>query len=80
MDKTVSLKLDESTYSNAEKIRKCLKLPRNAYICKAINHYNSLYARKLLEMEYRKASQSLGAIHLDYLRESELLEDVPEDS
>jgi hypothetical protein len=51
MAKALSLKLDESTYSQAEKIRKCLKLPRNTYIRKAVNHYNSLYARKLLERD-----------------------------
>ncbi len=74
MAKALSLKLDESTYSKAEKIRKRLKLPRNTYIRKAISHYNSLYARKLLEREYSKASQRLGAAHLDYLKETELLE------
>ena len=41
MAKTVSLKLDDSTYWNAEKIRKRLKLPRNTYIRKAISHYNA---------------------------------------
>jgi len=79
MAKTVSLKLDESTYSKAEKIRKRLKLLRNTYIHKAISHYNSLCARKLLEREYGKASQRLGAAHFEYLKETELLEDLPED-
>ena len=44
MAKTVSLKLDDPTYWNVEKIRKHLNLPRNTYIHKAISHYNSLYA------------------------------------
>jgi len=79
MAKTVSLKLDDPTYWIAEKIRKRLKLPRNTYIRKAISHYNSLYARKLLEREYSKASQRLGAAHIEYLKETELLEDLPED-
>lgn len=79
MAKALSLKLDESTYAKAEEIRKRLKLPRNAYIRKAVNHYNALYARKLLEKQYRKASQRLGAAHLEYLQETELLEDLPED-
>lgn len=80
MAKALSLKLDESTYLKAEKIRKRLKLPRNTYIRKAVNHYNSLYARKLLEREYREASRRLGAAHLEYLKETETLEDLPEDS
>ena len=79
MAKTVSLKLDESNYSKAEKIRKRLKLPRNTYIRKAISHYNSLCARKLLEREHSKASQRLGAAHFEYVKETELLEDLPED-
>jgi hypothetical protein len=74
MAKTVSLKLDDRTYWEVEKIRKHLNLPR-----KAISHYNSLYARKLLEREYSKASQRLGADHIEYLKETELLEDLPED-
>jgi hypothetical protein len=48
MAKTVSLKLDAPSYWNAEKIRKHLNLPRSVYIRKAISHYNSLYARKII--------------------------------
>jgi len=79
MAKALSLKLDDVTYTKAEHIRKRLKLPRNTYIRKAVSHYNSLYTRKLIEGEYRKASRRLGAAHLDYLKETELLEDLPED-
>ena len=79
MAKALSLKLDEPTYQEAEKIRKRLKLPRNAYIRKAVSHYNALYARKLLERDYRQASRRLGADHLKYLQETELLEDLPAD-
>ena len=79
MGKALSLKLDEPTYRDAEKIRKRLKLPRNTYIRKAVSHYNALYARKLLEQEYRNASGRLAAEHLKYLQETELLEDLPED-
>lgn len=79
MAKALSLKLDDTTYAKAEQIRKRLKLPRNTYIRKAVNHYNSLYARKLVEVEYRKASRRLGAAHLEHLKETELLDDLPED-
>jgi predicted transcriptional regulator len=79
MAKALSLKLDDSTYAKAEQIRKRLKLPSNTYIRKAVYHYYSLYARKLVEGEYRKASRRLGAAHLEYLEETELLEDLPED-
>ena len=79
MAKALSLKLDDPTYLEAEKIRKRLKLPRNTYIRKAVSHYNALHARKLLDREYRKASRRLGAAHLEYLRETELLQDLPDD-
>jgi len=36
MAKALSLKLDEPTYREVEKIRKKLKLPRNTYIRKAL--------------------------------------------
>jgi hypothetical protein len=79
MAKALSLKLDEPTYLAAEKIRKRLKVPRNTYLRQAISHYNALYSRKLLEREYRKASRRLGASHLEYLKETELLEDLPDE-
>ena len=79
MAKALSLKLDEPTYREEEKIRKRLKLPRNTYIRKAVSHYNVLYARKMLERDYRKASHRLGASHLEFLQETELLEDLPKD-
>lgn len=78
MAKAVTLKFDEPTYLAAEEIRKRLRLSRNAYFWKAVSHYNALYSRKLLEREYRKASRRLGAAHLEYLQETELLEDLPE--
>ena len=78
MAKPVTLKFDEPTYLAAEEIRKRLRLSRNAYFRKAVSHYNALYSRKLLEREYRKASRRLGAAHLEYLQETELLEDLPE--
>ena len=77
MAKALSLKLDDPTYEEAERIRRRLKLPRNLYIRKAVSHYNALYARKLLEKTYRVASRRLGAAHIAYLRETEMLDDLP---
>ncbi|MGH7819313.1 MAG: hypothetical protein ACREQ9_06050 [Candidatus Binatia bacterium] len=78
MAKLLSLKLDDPTYRETEAIRKRLRMPRNSYIRKAVSHFNTLYARKLLEKEYENASRRLGAAHLAYLQETELLEDLPE--
>ncbi len=79
MPKTISLKLDEPTYLAVEKIRKRLNLTRNAYFRKAVRHYNAFCYRKLLEREYGKASALLAASHLKYLKETELLEDFPDE-
>ena len=79
MAKARSFKLDDPPYQEAEKTRRRLDRPRFAHILKAVSHYNALYARKLLERDCRKASRRLGADHLKYLQEPELLEDLPED-
>ena len=76
MAKVLSVRLDDETFAEMERVRKRLKLPRNAYIHKAISHYNALHARKCLERDYRNASRRLGAAHLEYLKETELLEDL----
>ncbi len=80
MAKALSLKLDDATYRHTETIRRRLKLPRNTYIRKAIGHYNALHERKWLAREYRAASRRLGAAHLRYLKETELLDDLPGES
>ncbi len=77
MAKALSLKLDDPTYEEAERIRRRLKIPRNLYIRKAVSHYNALYTRKLLAKEYREASRRLGAAHIAFLRETEMLDDLP---
>ena len=76
MAKVFPIRLDEQTFAEMEKLRKRLSLPRNTYIRKAIIHYNALHTRQWLEREYRNASRRLGAAHLEYLRETELLEDL----
>jgi predicted transcriptional regulator len=76
MAKVLSVRLDDETFAEMERVRKRLKLPRNAYIRKTISHYNALHARKCLARDYRNASRRLGAAHLEYLKETELLEDL----
>jgi hypothetical protein len=77
MAKALSLKLDDETYRNTETVRRRLRLPRNTYLRKAISHYNALHERQWLAREYRTASRRLGAAHLRYLKETELLDDLP---
>ncbi|HSF08129.1 MAG TPA: hypothetical protein VLA60_01880 [Nitrospirales bacterium] len=79
MSKVLSLKLDENAYQETEAIRKRLNMPRNLYIRKALAHFNALYARKALAQDYQKSSQQVSAAHLAYLKETELLDDLPGD-
>ncbi len=79
MSKVLSLKLDENAYQEIEAIRKRLNMPRNLYIRKALAHFNALYARKALAQDYQKSSHQVSAAHLAYLKETELLDDLPND-
>ncbi len=54
--KTVSLKIDESTFNETEKILSRIKIPRNRYINEAIDYYNRLKKRQILELKLRNES------------------------
>lgn len=79
MSKVLSLKLDEQAFKETERIRKRLNLPRNTYIRKALDHFNALYNRKALAQDYQKASRRLASKHLEFLQETESLEDLPKE-
>ncbi|WP_158855981.1 hypothetical protein [Lunatibacter salilacus] len=54
--KTVSLKIDESIFREAEKILSHLKKPRNRYINEAISHYNKIQRNQYLQSKLRQES------------------------
>ena len=54
--KTISLKLDENIFDDAEQIASVLKLDRNRYINEALNIYNLYNKRKLLKKQLVKES------------------------
>lgn len=47
--KTVSLKIDDTTFGETEKILSRIRIPRNRYINEAITYYNQMKKRQLLE-------------------------------
>ena len=55
--KTVSLKIDDSIFGETEKILSRIKKPRNRYINEAINYYNRLQRRLILEKKLKKESE-----------------------
>ena len=54
--KTVSLKIDESIFGETEKILASMKKPRNRYINEAIDYYNRVQKRMILEKKLKKES------------------------
>lgn len=55
--KTLSLKLDDEIFDEAEEITAKLKLARNRYINEAVSIYNLFNKRKLLKSELAKESK-----------------------
>lgn len=71
--KTVSLKIDESTFRETEKILAMMKKPRNRYINEAIEYYNKLQKRMILEKKLRKESELVKTDSISVLKEFEEL-------
>lgn len=55
--KTLSLKLDDEIFDEAESITGKLKLPRNRYINDAVNLYNQFNKRQMLKKKLVKESK-----------------------
>ena len=47
--KTVSLKIDDSIFGETEKILSKISIPRNRYINEALEYYNKVQKRQILE-------------------------------
>jgi len=69
--KTVSLKIDESIFGETEKILALMKKPRNRYINEAIDYYNRMQKRLILEKKLRKESELVKSDSLAVLKEFE---------
>lgn len=73
--KTLSLKLDDSIFEEAEEITAQLNLARNRYINEAVSIYNRFNKRKLLKSKLSKESKSTMSESLKVLHEFEKLLD-----
>jgi hypothetical protein len=67
--KTVSLKIDDSIFGETEAILSKIKKPRNRYINEAIDYYNKIQNRKILESKLKKESALVKADSLPILKE-----------
>jgi len=69
--KTVSLKIDDSIFGETEKILSRIKKPRNRYINEAIEYYNRLQKRLILEKKLKKESELVKMDSMSVLNEFE---------
>lgn len=74
--KNVSLKIDESIFGETEKILSRIKKPRNRYINEAIDYYNKLQKRLLLEKRLKKESDLVKNESMFVLKEFEEIDYV----
>lgn len=73
--KTLSLKLDDKTFNEAEEITAKLKLARNRYINEAVNIYNLFNKRRFLKKQLAKESKLTSKDSMEILHEFEKLMD-----
>lgn len=74
--KTVSLKIDDSIFGETEKILSKIKKPRNRYINDAIEYYNRIQKRALLEKKLKKESDLVKADSMEALKDFEEIDYV----
>jgi hypothetical protein len=73
--KTLSLKLQEPIFAEAEKIVAQLNKSRNAYINEAVEFYNRYQKRQLLAKQLAEESRLVAGNSMEVLKEFEALED-----
>lgn len=69
--KTVSLKIDDSIFGETEKIVSNMRMSRNRYINEALEHYNRIQKRKILEKQLKAESKIVKDDSLNVLKEFE---------
>jgi len=73
--KNLSLKMDDSIFSETEKIVTRIKKNRNRYINEAVDFYNILQKRKILANQMQKESKLVQEESMKVLAEFEKLQD-----
>lgn len=74
--KTVSLKIDDSIFGETEKILSRINKPRNRYINEAIDYYNRLQRRLILEKRLKSESTLVKKDSLTVLKDFERIDYV----
>jgi pentatricopeptide repeat protein len=72
--KTLSLKLDDSVFSETEQVISHIKKSRNRYINDALDFYNKMQKRKMLASKLEQESKLVEDDSLNVLHEFELID------
>ena len=74
--KTVSLKIDDTIFGETEKILSRIKMPRNRYINEALDFYNKVQRRQILEKRLMAESELVRKGSLSVLKDFERIDYV----
>jgi hypothetical protein len=69
--KSISLKIDDSIFCETEEILSKISMPRNRYINEALDYYNKVHKRKLLEKRLKVQSELVSRESMKVLKDFE---------
>lgn len=78
MSKAISLKLEATLFAETERLLRTIRMPRNAYINRAIAFYNRCQTRRLRKQQLGRDVARLRDDTRACIVATELLEDLPE--
>lgn len=76
--KTISLKIDDAIYVETENIVKSIKKPRNRYINDALEYYNKMQSRLILQKIMHFESKLVSESSMEVLKEFEQIDTLHE--
>ena len=74
--KIISLKIDDSIFKETEKILSGMKKPRNRYINEALEYYNRLQRRLIIEKRLKNESELVRSDSMSVLKDFEEIDYV----
>ena len=72
--KTVSLKIEDSIFGETEKILSSISISRNRYINEAIENYNKVQKRQILEKRLKTESELVQKDSMNVLKDFEKMD------
>jgi hypothetical protein len=74
--KTISLKIEDSIFGETENILSRIKIPRNRYINEALEYYNKLQRRQIIEKRLKSDSDLVKKDSIKILKDFERIDYV----